>query len=73
MFAASLLAWLPEGSEILHDIGRESLVGLSLHMEDDLEPSKLMKTAHKLSACTPFIWCLNQWLRLLLEWEWQAR
>ena len=47
MFAASLLAWLLEGSEILHDIGRESFVGLSLHMEDDMEPSKFKKTAHK--------------------------
>ena len=42
-----MLAWLPKGSEILHDIERGSFVGLSLHMKDDLEPSKLMKTAHK--------------------------
>ena len=50
MFAASLLTWLPEGSEILHDVGRGRFVGLSLHMEEDLEPIKLSKTAHKLSA-----------------------
>ena len=47
MFAASSLAWLLEGSEILHDVGRGRFVGLSLHMEEDLEPIKLSKAAHK--------------------------
>jgi len=42
-------------------------VGLSLHIEDDLEPSELMKTAHKPSAYAPLIRCFNQWLRLLFE------
>ena len=55
MFAASLLTWLPEGSEILHDVGRGRFVGLSLHMEEDLEPIKLIKTVTCPSACALLI------------------
>jgi len=39
MFDASLLAWLPEGSEILYDVRKGSFVGLSLHMRMIWSPS----------------------------------